>query len=221
MNTLPENDTLGDLLEQAAMLVTDDDCDTKRYIRLVEKFAELRGTNALQGFATGNRKGKPKKREQEILTPACITDFVRLVFGGEIALDPCAAIRVESTVNATKIYTGLEGDFNGLVEPWTDRTYCNPPFDKLKDWLAKAALEASLAGYGPVPEPKRISVLAPVRPHRKWYRAACIEAKRTGFVLELNPIAFIGFDQVFPAPLALLGFNVAKLAEGRELGDYA
>lgn len=89
-----------------------------------------------------------------------------------------------------------EDDLNGLVDPWVDRTYCNPPFAELKRWLH------TIQHWAKAPD-KRIAALAPARTHRKWYR----EAIGGITIVELNPLKFQGYDQAFPVPLHLLCFN--------------
>lgn len=179
--------------------------------------------NALDGFATGAHRGE---RPQEILTPRSIADFARMVFSGEVAFDPCAAIDSAGLqlghVQADIFCAGPEkGHLDGLSESWPDKTFCNPPYKLLKHWLGKAVLEAA-------DEDKRVLVLCPVRSNRVWWRAARDYAHRSvgSFLLELNPFAFEGYTQSFPVPMILLGFNCSwNLSDetfdvGRKLGGF-
>lgn len=150
---------------------------------LLRRRGLLHTSSALSRTATGYRE-----RPQVILTPSSITDYVRDVFGGSIALDPCPYFGTEETVNAADVCD------DGLTEPWRDRTFVNPPFKQLKLWLEKAC------SY----KDERIIVLAPVRTHRKWFRSAMRTADA---VLLLNPVTFVGYEATFPAPLCLLFFN--------------
>lgn len=155
-------------------------------------------SDAMTGLATGNRADKPAKREQQIMTPPRIADFVRDVFDGSIALDPCAAVDdfgdVMGFVDAEMYFDGtlaapLLQCQDGLKQPWVDRTYCNPPFGDLKAWLQKALYEASpVTRYS-------IAVLCPVRSNRPWWRLARDYAHRTGAYVELNPFPFVGFEK--------------------------
>jgi len=169
--------------------------------------------NALDGFATGKRG---PERPQEILTPQVVVDFVRLAMDSEIEFDPCAALDPETGfprgVVGADYYCYETSSPHGLETKWLHGTYCNPPFKHLKAWLAKAVSEAS--DYSR----PAITVLAPTRGHRPWFREARAEALRNGFVLELNPIAFLGYEQVFPAPLSLLAFNCGLTIEARKAG---
>jgi len=158
--------------------------------------------NAMDGFATGKRQN----RQQEILTPEVIADFAREVFGGQIAFDPCPASDLSGFVRPQGWSHG-----DGLLDPWPNGTFCNPPYKYLKKWLAKALMEASLY--------RSSIVLAPARSHRTWWRTARDAAKQVGFVLELNPVTFVGYTQVFPVPMVLLGYNCAGI--DTKLGDYA
>lgn len=155
------------------------------------------------------------EREQEILTPSCITDFVRDIFGGPIMLDPCAAVDgTGNTVRADFIYTGPPGGADGLVEPWRDRTFCNPPFGKLKAWLAKATYEATTSAH-------RIVVLCPVRSRSEWWRTDRDLCKMFGgSYVELNRLAFVGYQHTFPESLALFCYNVPEMTVGRWLEKH-
>lgn len=71
-------------------------------------------------------------------TPWEVARDVRNLFGGCIELDPCTDAR--NLLHARRFYTPAE---DGLVQPWVDETYCNPPFgEQVKDWMRKAELEA-------------------------------------------------------------------------------
>jgi len=141
----------------------------------------------------------PGERNQAIFTPPEILDPIRALWRG-IALDPCG--HVDAITDAEDTY--MLGERSGLIEPWLDRTYCNPPYNDLKSWLAKAYAER---GRG------RIMCLIPVRPHRKWWRdyASTVDA-----ICWLGPVKFVGYTQVFPAPLCL-----TYSAPGKALPPYS
>lgn len=141
----------------------------------------------------------PGDRPQDIRTPKELLYAVAYCFGGTIALDAADSLK---ETPALEHYTGDLGS-DGLKMPWKDRTYLNPPYKDLKDWLEKATREAGNVLH-------RIVVLCPVRPHRKWFRQAMREATD---IVYLDPLKFEGFAQAFPAPLCLLCFNV-------EAGNY-
>lgn len=154
--------------------------------------------NALDGFATGKRQ----ERKQEILTPEPIADFAREVFGGEIAFDPCPAGDLSGFVRPQAWSHG-----DGLKDPWPNGTFCNPPYQDLKKWLVKAMAEAELG--------RSSIVLCPSRSHRTWWRQARNEAD---FVLELNPVRFVGYTTAFPVPMVLFGYNCEGVIT--KLGEY-
>ncbi len=133
----------------------------------------------------------PGERPQSIYTPV---SFIERYIPWPIALDPCAAHDSPVSALAEVKYYGPGYDAGGLVLPWLDRTYVNPPYKDLKLWLARAYDQAVHTGG-------RIAVLAPVRTHRAWFRAAM---HSTRVVQWLDPVKFEGYDQAFPAPLCLL-----------------
>jgi hypothetical protein len=150
------------------------------------------GAQAREGSALAGNVGG-QEREQEVCTPDWIVDVVRRTFGGEIALDPCAPSKPENPLIAVGNYT--EAD-NGLLLPWRDRSYFNPPYADLQAWLEKAAHEAR-HGF-------RIVGLFPHRPHRRWFHPPLRGAE----VVSLNyNVKFRGHKNAFPAPLDLVGWN--------------
>lgn len=72
-------------------------------------------------------------------TPLDLAQEVRGVFGGNIELDPCT--EPGNHLRAIHYYTERD---DGLMLPWVDGTWCNPPYDQMRDWLEKAEYEASL-----------------------------------------------------------------------------
>lgn len=72
-------------------------------------------------------------------TPLDLAQDVRDLFGGSIGLDPCT-----EEVNPLRAETYYTKD--GLLLPWQDRTWCNPPYDQLPQWLTKLT-EESTHGY--------------------------------------------------------------------------
>jgi hypothetical protein len=60
--------------------------------------------------------------------------------------------------------------------------------------------------------------LCPARSHRQWWRVAHNWALETGFVLELNPVTFVGYNATFPVPMVLFGYNCRGC--DTNLGEY-
>lgn len=168
--------------------------DALRQTMLGIRPVALRPDDALRHFATG--PGRDGERPQEILTPPEII-LPLYALWGVVVLDAAG-----SRKHTIAEYTAYEG---GTSAPWPDRTYCNPPFKYLKLWMAHM-----VASHG------RTCMLAPVRPHRRWFRqyAAVCQC-----MVWLNPIAFVGYDQKFPAALCLL-FLADELEHVRLLFDH-
>lgn len=162
-------------------------------------------TDALTGLSTGNRTGKPAERQQEILTPQKILDVPNRLWG-RIVLDPCwcqgALTNPEEKFELPHV--------DGLKAQWLGKSFINPPYKDLKKWLAHGQTQT-----------KEQIWLTPVRTHRKWWRAW---RDSLDSYCELNPIAFEGYSQVFPAPL-LLGYygdlsgRFEELCSQSKLGD--
>ena len=89
---------------------------------------------------------------------------------------------------------------SGLDVEWVDRTYVNPPFKTLEDWLAKARATMS------ADPAKRLAVLAPWRSNRRWFLETLAHDPRPIVTLEPG-LAFEGFAVVFPAPVAILSWG--------------
>jgi hypothetical protein len=202
--------------------------------------------DAMQGLATGNRTGKPAKREQQIYSPENLLEAVTLFGDGAIACDPCSG--PDSIVRANNVYVGTrvqKHDSHGV-----------PVFKKIKDVTAPEGfrLEPKMIWTGPgltatwafgglvyVNPPYEelqawlakalreaaagveIIVLGPVRPHRKWWRKSWNKANAR---MWLDPLRFVGFTQTFPAPLCLWYFGpraawFKEVFEASELGELS
>lgn len=134
--------------------------------------------NALQSLHNGALTGK---REQSIYTPQCIVDALLELWPEGIACDPCPG-GPESIVPAVlKFEDGLRFPF------WPARTYVNPPYNDLRPWIERFE------------RTEECVILTPVRTHRRWWRPVLYF-----HICWLNPIKFIGYEQTFPAPLALV-----------------
>lgn len=90
---------------------------------------------------------------------------------------------------------------SGLDVPWVDRTFANPPFSDLEEWLAKALAEANRE------DAPRIVVLAPWRSHRAWFLDALKASPRRPTVTLEPGVRFVGHAAKFPAPIALVAWG--------------
>ena len=139
---------------------------------------------ALSGMVGG------QVREQTVLTPDWLLDAIRAV--APIGLDPCT-----TTDNPVEAWRWFTEEQNGLSEAWDHGlTYTNPPYGDLKPWMQKCWAEARFG--------VRIYLLAPFRPHRRWFN----EYTKGHTVVTLAPFPFKGHKASFPAPLALVCFNL-------------
>jgi phage N-6-adenine-methyltransferase len=102
--------------------------------------------------------------DNEWYTPVKYLDLVRIVFGGEIDLDPASTEFANKTVQAKRIFT-VEDD--GLSQEWGGKVWLNPPYGKaISKFVAKANLEST----------KGITVvcLVPARTDTRWWWDSCI-----------------------------------------------
>lgn len=184
----------------------------------------LYGEGHAEATRTRESAAMPGYREQSVFTPTPIIGALVQLWG-EIAHDPChgppgivltapgrafarscggltalldgglwthdslvaagLAVHVESCVPAhTRTST------QGLIAPWPDATYWNPPYGALRQWLEYSETQ-----------PVDWIALVPVRTHRPWWRAWALSRRS---VVYLNPVRFLGYEQSFPAPLALV-----------------
>lgn len=89
---------------------------------------------------------------------------------------------------------------SGLGVEWPDRTFANPPFLDLEEWLAKAREESATGS--------RVVVLAPWRSHRRWFLDALVGRGGPRPTITLEPaVKFRGHKTAFPAPVALIGWG--------------
>lgn len=164
--------------------------------------------SAMRGLATGNREGKPDKREQQIYTPWDIIEVCHETWPEGICLDPCSG--PDSLIPSAVSYRGYKIDTgrkdkdgravtrwggSGLIAPWAMRTYVNPPYEDLEDWLYKSTIEHKHGNTEQI-------LLFPVRPNRMWWSEYMSTIPSS--VAWLRPLQFVGFDSGFPAPLVLV-----------------
>lgn len=90
------------------------------------------------------------------------------------------------------VYDADSNEIDGLLVPWCDYTFVNPPYARLEEWLAKAADEGRRG--------REVMVLCPLRPHRKWFRASTQGA----LVWDLNPVKFVGYKSAAPMAMCIV-----------------
>lgn len=151
--------------------------------------------------------GSGSDRPQVVYTPQVVVDALATLWPEGIQLDPCSG--PDSIVPARIQWFGEQvptGRFKRTGEPilkwtgpglsgeWPERTYINPPYCDLQDWLAVAVDKGILSAGG------ELAFLIPLRTSRRWFREYLGHTTR---VCLLDPLVFEGYEQSFPAPLVL------------------
>jgi hypothetical protein len=149
-------------------------------------------TNKAMRSFFGAREGG-QDRPQDVFTPQFMIDAILKVWPEGIALDPCS--HPDSIVPALSELTE-----NGELTPWPDFTYVNPPYKHLIKWCPRFKAF------------RELMLLCPVRANRAWYAQA---SRETTMQCWLKPFSFLGYDQSFPAPLAMhyYGLRVSQFSE--------
>jgi phage N-6-adenine-methyltransferase len=93
------------------------------------------------------------RASDEWSTPQALFDLLDLEF--DFTLDPCA------TNENTKCEDYCDAEMDGLSVPWVGhRAFVNPPYSKLKSWLAKCAKERELGALSVALIPSRTDTKA-------------------------------------------------------------
>lgn len=176
---------------------------------------KVKTDKALKAFY-GARDSENPNRVQEVFTPVSLVQPLLNVWG-EIELDPCGHRDSPVSQVAKEVWYGevtqcnskgvaVAWDGAGLAFQWQEKTYCNPPFSQLSQWLRHSARH---------PDHMDQAVLMPARLQRKWLRAYL--NGRT--VVALNSVKFHGYDQAFPQALLMVISGDCQEAVGRAYED--
>lgn len=150
---------------------------------------EERGARGAGGEEVTRNASHPKTpRDQGVYTPTFIVERILKLWPGGIALDPFPGAGAPVTRTARAVCV------DGFTEEWCNYTYVNPPFNKLKDALDRAAWYGSRLHYEQI-------VMAPARTHREFFWQCQKTADRTAF---LRQFAFHGQKDTFPYPVCLM-----------------
>lgn len=156
--------------------------------------------NALTHFATGGAR----EREQCVYTPQHIIDLILAVWPEGIVLDPCSGpdsiVPALYKLEGRRVWTGrvrkdgsklMQWEGEGLLSPWPQRTYINPPYGDLQKWVAHKRTT--------VRKPEEFW-LVPNRTRSAWFRKwrDSLTAR-----VELDRVCFNGFKGSFPESLIL------------------
>lgn len=138
--------------------------------------------SALTRMATGDTT----ENEQRIHTPMSVLRPVYQLWPEGVACEPYSS--PDSLVVADEKH-GPEFEIkDSLFVPWPDRSYINPAYNDLQRAFAHGMQFDEQVW------------LIPVRPHRKWWRKA---RRACDLVVWMDPLKFVGYDQSFPAALAI------------------
>lgn len=163
------------------------------------------GQTALQSLIDGSKTGK---RPQRIYTPTEVVDVLQALWPEGIQCDPCsgpdsvvpAAVKIMPPDNGCAYEVVGRSLRHARQEPvidtWPQRTYVNPEFVALRAWVHQFL------------ESWECVLMTPVRSHRRWWRPVLHAPPEDPLlpgsaVCYLDPVKFVGFQEKFPAPLAL------------------
>ena len=93
----------------------------------------------------------------------------------------------------------------GFLKPWGSRSFCNPPYSEIADWV-KHAYEQSLLG-------KLVVMLIPSRTDTKWWHDYVMKAKEIRFIK--GRLCFDDSGNNAPFPSCIVVFE-SKFEKGRK-----
>ena len=137
---------------------------------------------------TTNASHPHTKRNQAIYTPIKVIDCVLGVWAGIIDYDPFPGDLAPITDLA------LACAKDGFEDTWRPYAFANPPFDRLKEAMSRAA------HFGHTCRQETM-LLSPTRSHREWWWSCRDSAS---VVAHLKPLAFHGHKSTFPFPLTVM-----------------
>lgn len=136
---------------------------------------------------------------QAWLTPACVIEPIRALFGGRIGLDPCT--EPDNPLRAERFYA-LPQD--GCALPWdADSVYCNPPYGAVRGpWVDRCIREGART---------RVVLLIPSATDTRVFQGALRSATGCVFVqgrLRFGLLRANGMQAAACHGSALFGFGV-------------
>jgi len=97
------------------------------------------------------------------------------------------------------------GKQDGLLRPWGDRTYVNPPYSRPLPWIQKAIIEAQ--------QGKRVVMLLRHDSSTEWWRM--LHEAGAHFFAYIGRMRFSESGHApFPSVLVMLGNGVVEASEG-------
>lgn len=111
----------------------------------------------------------------------------------KFTLDPCATL---ANTKCEKFFTVND---DGLSKSWRlHTTFCNPPYSKMKDWVAKCFYESEQLDT-------KVVMLIPSRTDTKYWHDYVMKANRIIFVK--GRLRFGGAKNVAPFPSCVVEFK--------------
>lgn len=104
------------------------------------------------------------------------------------------------------------GGGGGLDRQWGSRTFVNPPYSKIKDWVRY--------GFEQAQKGRLVVMLIPSRTDTRWWHEYCMKAKEIRFIK--GRLKFGGSKNSAPFPSAIIIFHgiiesgIIKEKEGTE-----
>jgi hypothetical protein len=118
---------------------------------------------------------------------------------GAFDLDPCASNRSQVELAATNYRLP---EHNGLLEPWSGRVWCNPPFSQMSAWAHRFAAH----GNG--------VMICPLRMQVRWAQVLFDHADAILFLSEavrwVSPDGLTALGNLFDFMLVAFGVNNAE-----------
>lgn len=90
---------------------------------------------------------------------------------------------------------------SGLLNPWRDNTFCNPPFSMIKDWVRKAYEQSRIWGGKKV-------MLIPARTDTRYFGDYITRASEIYFIK--GRLKFSGAKNSAPFPSVIVVFEGSK-----------
>lgn len=130
-----------------------------------------------------------KSANVDVGTPPDFFRGVSALFG-PFDLDVCCNPPATMPL-ASRYFTPAE---DGLVQPWSGRAWCNPPYGEEAAWIVKGATEPALSAH-----------LVPVKSSMLWWR---VVVKRAAFLLFIEGrLHFVGYPWSAGFASALIVFD--------------
>ena len=101
------------------------------------------------------------------------------------------------------------GGHGGLDRAWGTRTFCNPPYSQIKDWVRY--------GYEQAQKGKTVVFLIPSRTDTRWWHEYCMQAKEIRFIKGRLKFGGAKFGAPFPSCVVVFSKSI-KPATGEIKG---